>query len=78
MAKGESLSSILDSLDGVSEGVYTALALEKMIKSKVRSDIVDFKYPIITGVGHILRGNITPRFGLQLLMRYPLIDENRG
>lgn len=78
LAKGEKLEDILNSLDGVSEGVFTALALEKMIKSKVRAEVVDFKFPIIAGVAQILKGNITPRFGLNLLMRYPVRDENRG
>jgi glycerol-3-phosphate dehydrogenase len=78
LAKGEKLEDILSSIEGVSEGVFTALALEKMIKSKVRPEVVDFKFPIISGVAQIIKGSITPRFGLNLLMRYPVKDENRG
>jgi len=78
LARGESLSEILDSSEGVSEGVYTALALQQLIKTKVKSDIIDFKFPIISGVASILQGNITPKFGLMRLMQYPIRDENRG
>ena len=78
LAKGESLDAILASTNGVSEGVFTALALEQAIKSKVSPKIFDFKFPIIAGVAQIVKGNITPKFGLNLLMRYPIRDENRG
>jgi glycerol-3-phosphate dehydrogenase len=78
LAKGESLNSILESMDGVSEGVSTVLALEDLIKTKVRANVYEFKFPIIAGVAQIIRGNITPRFGLNLLMRYPVRDESRG
>lgn len=50
LAKGERLKDILDSIDGVSEGVYTAIALEQLIKTKVRPSVFDFKFPIISGV----------------------------
>lgn len=79
LAKGESLEDILQNMDGVSEGVFTALALEQMIKTKMsRPNRFDFKFPIISGVAQILKGSITPKFGLNLLMRYPIRDENRG
>lgn len=78
LAKGERLDDILDSMDGVSEGVYTALALEQLIKTKVKPSLFDFKFPIISGVAAIIKGNITPRYGLTLLMQYPVRDENRG
>lgn len=78
LAKGERLEEILASMDGVSEGVSTVLALEQAIKAKVRPTVFDFKFPIISGVAQIIKGNITPRFGLNLLMRYPVRDENRG
>lgn len=78
LAKGESLPDILSSIDGVSEGVFTALALEQLIKTKVRPKVLEFKFPIITGVASILKGKITPKFGLALLMQYPVRDENRG
>lgn len=76
LAKGERLEDILASSDGVSEGVYTVLALEQLIKTKVRPNVYEFKFPIISGVAQIVKGNITPRFGLNLLMRYPIRDEN--
>ena len=72
------MEEILKSMDGVSEGVFTALALEQMIKTKIRPNVFDFKFPIISGVAQIIKGNITPKFGLNLLMRYPIRDENRG
>jgi glycerol-3-phosphate dehydrogenase len=78
LAKGESLDDILQSIDGVSEGVFTALALEQLIRTKVRPQVIEFKFPIISGVASIIKGNITPRFGLSLLMQYPVRDENRG
>jgi glycerol-3-phosphate dehydrogenase len=78
LAKGETMEEILESMDGVSEGVSTALALEQMIKTKIRPNVFDFKFPIISGVAQIIKGNITPKFGLNLLMRYPIRDENRG
>ena len=68
----------MDTLDGVSEGVFTALALEQLLKTKVRPAVFDFKFPIIAGVAQIIKGTITPRFGLNLLMRYPVSDQNRG
>jgi glycerol-3-phosphate dehydrogenase len=67
---------ILKSIDGVSEGVFTALALEQMIKTKVRPTVFDFKFPIISGVAQIIKGKITPKLGLTHLMRYPIRDEN--
>ena len=76
LARGEKLSEILSSIDGVSEGVYTALALEQLIKTKVRPTVFEMKFPIISGVSSILKGNITPEFGLRLLMEYPVRDEN--
>lgn len=78
LAQGEKLEDILNSSDGVSEGVGTVLALEQLIKSKVKNNVFEFKFPIIAGVAQIIKGNITPSFGLNLLMRYPIRDENRG
>jgi len=79
LAKGEDLQDVLKSMDGVSEGVFTVLALEQMIKTKMnKPNVFDFKFPIISGVAQIIKGNITPKFGLNLLMRYPIRDENRG
>jgi len=76
LARGEKLDEILVNLDGVSEGIYTALALEQLIKTKVRPTVFEMKFPIISGVASIIKGNITPEFGLRLLMQYPLRDEN--
>lgn len=78
LARGEKLEDILASSDGVSEGVGTVIALEQLLKSKIRANVFEFKFPIIAGVAQIIKGNITPRFGLNLLMRYPIRDENRG
>ena len=78
LAKGETLEQILASMDGVSEGVDTALALEQLIQTKVKRNVFDFKFPIISGVAQIIKGKVTPAFGLQLLMRYPLRNDIRG
>ena len=78
LAKGEKLEDILASTGGVSEGVFTALALEQLIKTKVKPKILDFKFPIISGVAGILKGKFTPSFGLTLLMKFPVRDESRG
>lgn len=78
IAKGEKLEDVLNSIGGVSEGVATAIALEQLLLTKVRPQVMDFKFPIISGVSSILKGNITPRIGLTKLMQYPLIDENKG
>ena len=76
LGQGERLEEILNTVDGVSEGVYTALALEQLIKTKVRAEVVEMKFPIICGVASILKGSMTPKSGLTMLMQYPLRDEN--
>jgi len=76
LAKGEALNEILKTLDGVSEGVLTSVALERLIKTKVKPSVCEMKFPIISGVASIIKGNITPEYGLRLLMQYPLRDEN--
>lgn len=68
----------MKSLDGVSEGVYTALALHELVKTKVKPEVIDFKFPIISGVASILQGYMTPMSGMRRLMEYPIRDENRG
>jgi glycerol-3-phosphate dehydrogenase (NAD+) len=78
LAKGETLEDVLNTTGGVSEGVFTALALEQLILTKVRPKVFDFKFPIISGVASIIKGNITPKIGLTKLMQYPLRDENKG
>jgi glycerol-3-phosphate dehydrogenase len=76
LAKGETLEDILASSD-TTEGVATTLALQQLLMTKVDPRILDFKFPIISGVAAILKGHITPSFGLKLLMQYPVRDENR-
>ena len=81
LARGESLQEILASLDGVSEGVETALALEQLIKTRIGAgppDAFDFRFPIIAGVVSIVKGEATPEYELKLLMSYPLRSENRA
>lgn len=78
LAQGQSLEQVLSSLDGVSEGIYTSLALQQLICTKVKPEVVDFKFPIIAGVASIVQGNMTPRQGMTKLMQYPIRDENRG
>ena len=76
LAKGETLDDILATSD-TTEGVATTLALQQLLMTKVDPRILDFKFPIISGVAAILKGHITPSFGLKLLMQYPVRDENR-
>ena len=51
------------------------MALEKLVKTTFRSYRVDLKFPILFGVASILRGDRTPRDGLDALMRMPLRQE---
>lgn len=76
LAKGEPLNHILDTLGGVSEGVNTVLALETLIKTRVKENIYNFKFPIFAGVAKIVRGQLTPQLGLEVLMRYPIYMED--
>lgn len=78
LARNEKLEDVLKSVDGVSEGVYTALALHQLIKTKVKPQLIDFKFPIISGVANILQGHMSPEYGMMRLMEYPVRDENRG
>lgn len=75
LGKGERLKDILKSSTEVVEGVPTAMALAKLIKRYDKSFRVDLKFPIIFGVSRILEGKITPREGLEAIMRMPLRDE---
>lgn len=77
LARGESLDEILATSD-TAEGVSTVLALEQLLMTKVEARVLDFKYPIISGVASVIKGNITPKFGLKLLMDYPVKNENKG
>ena len=78
LGKGEKLQDILDSVSEVAEGVETAFALERLIKASHRSYRLDLKFPIVFGVVEILRGNRTPREGLQDLMLLPIRPEFLG
>ena len=55
------MEDILASTGGVSEGVFTALALEQLVKTKVAARIFEMKFPIISGVAGIIKGTITPQ-----------------
>lgn len=77
LAEGEKLGDILETMDGVSEGVLTSIALEQLIKKKVRPAVCEMKFPIISGVSSIIKGKITPEYGLRLLMNFPLRNENQ-
>jgi glycerol-3-phosphate dehydrogenase (NAD(P)+) len=76
LSQGEKLEDILQTLGGVSEGVNTVLALEQLIKTKVKANNYDFKFPIFAGVAKIIKGQMTPQMGLEALMRYPIYSEN--
>jgi len=78
LGSGEKLQDILQTQTEVAEGVETAFALEKLIKTSNRSYRLDLKFPIILGVVDILRGNRTPREGLEDLMLLPIRPEFLG
>lgn len=75
LGKGESMEEILASSTEVAEGVDTALALADLIKKVDRSYRVDLKYAIIFGVADILKGERSPKEGLEDLMTMPLRAE---
>lgn len=78
LGRGERLQDILDTQTEVAEGVETAFALERLIKKSHRSYRLDLKFPIIFGVAEILRGDRTPKEGLESLMLMPLRPEFMG
>ena len=78
LGRGEKLQDILDSATEVAEGVETAFALERLIKRNHKSYRLDLKFPIVFGVAEILRGDSTPREGLESLMLMPLRPEFPG
>jgi len=78
LGRGERLNDILDSATEVAEGVETAFALERLIKRNHKSYRLDLKFPIVFGVAEILRGDSTPREGLESLMLMPLRPEFPG
>ena len=69
------LDDILADMGEVAEGVETAFALERLIKKSHKSYRLDLKFPIIFGVAEILRGDRTPREGLEALMGLQLRPE---
>ncbi|CAM9679258.1 unnamed protein product [Ascophyllum nodosum] len=75
LGKGESMKEILASSTEVAEGVDTALALADLIKKIDRSYRIDLKYAIIFGVADILKGERSPKEGLEDLMTMPLRAE---
>lgn len=75
LGRGERLDDILADMGEVAEGVETAFALERLIKKSHKSYRLDLKFPIIFGVAEILRGDRTPREGLEALMGLPLRPE---
>lgn len=75
LGRGERLDDILMDMGEVAEGVETAFALERLIKKSHKSYRLDLKFPIIFGVAEILRGDRTPREGLEALMGLPLRPE---
>lgn len=75
LGRGERLDDILSDMGEVAEGVETAFALERLIKKSHKSYRLDLKFPIIFGVAEILRGDRTPREGLEALMGLPLRPE---
>lgn len=78
LGRGEKLQDILDSATEVAEGVETAYALERLIKRNHKSYRLDLKFPIVFGVAEILRGDSTPKEGLENLMLMPLRPEFLG
>jgi glycerol-3-phosphate dehydrogenase len=73
LSRGETLDEILTSLGGVSEGINTAIALEQFLSSKHRRNYYEFKFPIFSRIGKIVEGKLSPRQGLEELMKLPRI-----
>ncbi len=77
LAKGESLNDILATSDGVSEGVSTVLALEQMIKSKIHSSEFNIKFPVIATIARVVKGKLSPQLGMQIIVRFPLLQDEK-
>jgi glycerol-3-phosphate dehydrogenase len=73
LSKGETLDEILASLGGVSEGINTAIALEQFLSSKHRRNYYEYKFPIFSRIGKIVEGKLSPRQGLEELMKLPRV-----
>lgn len=76
LGQGETMEEILASTTEVAEGVDTAKALVKMIKTKCKGYRLDLKFPIVFGVANILEGKQTPEEGLKGLMNMPMRMES--
>lgn len=76
LGKGETMREILASTTEVAEGVDTSIALVNLIKTKCKGYRLDLKYPILFGIADILKGDLTPKEGLQGLMNLPFTMEN--
>ena len=68
LAKGEPLSHILATLQGVSEGVQTVKTMHKLMKSYHQ------RAPITNLIYRILFDQLSPKDGLSYLMRYPIVQ----
>lgn len=76
LGKGETVEEILASTTEVAEGVETAKALVRLIRTKLKGYRLDLKFPILFGIADILEGNLTPEDGLKGIMNMPFIMEN--
>ena len=69
LGKGECLQDIIESMNGVAEGVPTTYAVKKMSTS------LGVEMPIVCAVDAILKEEISPRDGLRILMERALKSE---
>ena len=76
LGQGEALEDILKSSTEVAEGYATAFSLIEFLQTKLpRSFRMDLKFPILFGVAQVLRGERSPRDGMQELMLMPIRTE---
>jgi len=76
LGEGEDLQAILASSTEVAEGYATAFSLIEFIETKLpRSFRMDLKFPILFGVAQVLKGQRSPRDGMQELMLMPIRTE---
>ncbi|CEM03367.1 unnamed protein product [Vitrella brassicaformis CCMP3155] len=69
LGRGEKVEDILASSSEVAEGVATATALVELIKAKEGGYRIDLKYPIMFAIAEIISGHLTPREGLEEVMK---------
>lgn len=73
LGQGEDLQDILASSTEVAEGYATAFSLIEFLQTKLpRSFRMDLKFPILFGVAQVLKGERSPRDGMQELMLMPI------